>query len=68
MSTRANQHLNGYLLVARWWAKTAAKARRRAHRLALWPWRNSKRHIAAAQIALEIERARRASGENGGRA
>jgi hypothetical protein len=42
----------------------------RAARLArvLWPWRNSPGHIAAAQFDLEVERARRASEENGGRA
>ena len=34
----------------------------------LWPWRNSPGHIAAAQFELEVERARRASGEKGGRA
>ena len=33
-----------------------------------WPWRNSPGHIAAAQFELEIERARRASAEKGGRA
>jgi hypothetical protein len=32
-----------------------------------WPWRNSPGHIAAAQFELEVERARRASGEKGGR-
>jgi hypothetical protein len=33
-----------------------------------WPWRNSPGNIAAAQFALEVERARRAGGGKGGRA
>jgi hypothetical protein len=33
-----------------------------------WPWRNSPGHIAAVQFELEVERARRASGEKSGRA
>lgn len=34
----------------------------------LWPWPDSPGHIAAAQFELEVERARRASSEKGGRA
>ena len=34
----------------------------------LWPWRSSEGHIAAAQFELELERARRANEEKGGRA
>jgi len=34
----------------------------------LWPFHNSQSHIAVAQFELEIERARRASAEKGGRA
>ena len=33
-----------------------------------WPCRNSAEHIAVAQFQLEVERARRASEEKGGRA
>lgn len=52
-------------LVAEKWRKVA----RIAHTMRLacsWlPWRNSPSHVAAAQFQLEVERARRASEENG---
>ena len=48
-----------------WWTETATKAQRRVRRLSRWPWRNTERHIEAAQFLLEVERARRASGEKG---
>lgn len=34
----------------------------------VWPLRNSPWHVAVAQVKLEVERARRASDEKGGRA
>ncbi|MHB1865843.1 MAG: hypothetical protein ACYCPS_06855 [Candidatus Saccharimonadales bacterium] len=43
-------------------AKISRFARRR------WPWHRSLWHTAIAQFELEVERARRASGEKGGRA
>jgi hypothetical protein len=46
------------------WHKLAKIAH---HARKYWPWRNSPGHIAAAQFELEVERARRASGEKGGR-
>jgi hypothetical protein len=52
-------------LVAWLWAELGRITRfARKH----WPWRNSQGHVALAQFELEAERARRASGEKGGRA
>lgn len=51
--------------VADRWREIARKARRRVRRLDRWPWRNTERHIEAAQFSLEVERARRAGGEKG---
>ena len=65
MRNRKDQSQATYMRVAHWWARTAANARRRAQRFAQGPWRNSERHIAAAQIVLEVERARRKSDQKG---
>jgi hypothetical protein len=65
MTNQKDQSQAIYMRVAHWWTRTAANARGRVQSFAQGPWRNSERHIAAAQIALEVERARRKSNEKG---
>lgn len=52
-------------LVNAWWSKRAHFARLSVWLLDHSPWRNSRKHVAVAQIALEVERAHYASGEKG---
>ncbi len=43
------------------WREIAARAPRCVRHLNRWPWRNTKKHVEAAQFSLEVERARRES-------
>jgi hypothetical protein len=65
MNARSGGVEQARALVAGLWRNFAALLR---FVCALWPCHNSSEHISLAQFHFEVERARRASGEKGGRA